>query len=104
MALGWFWHSGKPYSIIDSNSNTYNADNLNDYHRMDISMDYKFSTKKLNFKTGFSIYNVYNRKSLISREYERKYTSFSDFTNERFVKQDYYSLGFTPNVFLRVYF
>lgn len=104
---GWFWHSGKPFSEMNDSGEitSYNLQRLPDYHRLDVSGSYELHGEKGNtFKIGFSIYNLFNRKSLISREYERKYTRFLDFTNERFVKQDYYSLGFIPNVFFRVCF
>ena len=105
-ALGWFWHTGKPYNIVDNNGQiiSYNENNLPSYHRMDVSVDYNFSKNKIDFKTGISFYNLYNRKSLLSREYERKYNGFSDFTNPRYEKQDFYSLGFTPNIFVRISF
>jgi hypothetical protein len=105
-SIGWVWHTGKPFSDIDENGVilALNQDNLPNYHRMDFSIDYTFSIKNSKFKTGISMYNLYNRKSLLSREYERKYASFSDFTNERYERQDFYSLGFTPNVFFRISF
>ncbi|OYU80835.1 MAG: hypothetical protein CFE23_07675 [Flavobacterium sp. BFFFF1] len=103
-ALGWFWHTGKPYSAVNERGMTesFNADNLPVYHRMDISCEYAFTSGKVNFKTGFSVYNLYNRKSLISREYERQYSTFTDLANERYEKQDYYSLGITPNLFFKM--
>ncbi len=103
-ALGWFWHTGKPYSIINERGmvESFNANTLPVYHRMDLSCEYTFSSGKVNFRTGFSIYNLYNRKSIISREYERQFSTISDLANERYEKQDYYSLGITPNVFFRV--
>lgn len=103
-ALGWFWHTGKPYSIINERGmiESFNEDTLPVYHRMDVSCEYTFSSGKVNFRTGFSIYNLYNRKSIISREYERQFRTFPDLANERYEKQDYYSLGITPNVFFRV--
>lgn len=105
-ALGWCWNSGKPYSTITTTgeSNGFNNNNLTSYHRIDFSLNYNFFHHKINYKTGFSIYNLLNQKNILSREYERKYASFSDFSNPRFVSQDYYSLGFTPNIFFRVSF
>ncbi|AWA29809.1 hypothetical protein HYN48_06810 [Flavobacterium magnum] len=105
-ALGWFWHTGKPYSSISDLGTTesFNADNLPVYHRMDVSCEYAFLFGKINFRTGFSVYNLYNRKSLISREYERQFVTAADLANERYKRNDYYSLGITPNVFFRVSF
>ncbi len=106
VALAWFWHTGKPYSIVDSSGQitSFNQNNLPQYHRVDLSFDYSFSTEKTKFKTGFSVYNIYNRKSLISIENTRKYATISDFSNPRYEKQEFYSLGITPNIFMRMSF
>ncbi|AWI25698.1 TonB-dependent receptor plug domain-containing protein [Flavobacterium pallidum] len=103
-ALGWFWHTGKPYSYINERGmiESFNENNLPVYHRMDVSCEYTFSSGKIKFRTGFSIYNLYNRKSIISREYERQFVSVGDLANERYKRNDYYSLGITPNVFFRI--
>jgi outer membrane cobalamin receptor len=102
--VAWVWNSGKPYSVINENGTieSLNENNLSSYHRLDASFEYNFSKKNTHFKTGFSMYNIYDRKSILNREYERKYSSFSDFSNPRYEKQDFYSLGFTPNIFFRI--
>jgi len=102
--VAWVWNSGKPYSVINDNGTiqSLNENNLSSYHRLDASFDYNFSKNNIRYKTGISIYNIYDRKSVLNREYERKYSSFSDFSNPRYEKQDFYSLGFTPNIFFRI--
>jgi len=102
---GWFWHSGKPFSTINDSGEitSYNSQRLPNYHRLDISGSYQFQNQKGNtFKIGASIYNLYNRKALISKELERNYTEVSDFITPRYSMQKFYSLGIMPNVFFRV--
>ncbi|WP_412465163.1 TonB-dependent receptor plug domain-containing protein [Flavobacterium mekongense] len=104
---GWFWHSGKPYSTINETGDiiSYNAKRLPDYHRLDVSAVYQFQTAKGNhFKIGVSVYNLYNRHSLLSKELERQYASLSDFSNPRYEGREFYTLGIMPNVFFRLSF
>jgi hypothetical protein len=106
-ALGWFWHTGKPYSSINESGEivAYNSETLPDYHRLDFSGFYQFRDKKnWLYKVGFSVYNLYNRHEIISKELERKFTDLGDFITPKYTVQDYYSLGITPNIFLRVSF
>ena len=107
MALGWFWHSGKPYSILNESNqiDSFNTGQLPSYHRMDVSGMYHFHNQKSwSGKVGISIYNIYNQKTIISKEYERQYTSISDIVNTNYSVQNYVSLGIMPNVFLRIIF
>lgn len=104
---GWFWHTGKPYSELDSSNKVtgFNTQRLPAYHRFDVSGIYEFAhSKKWSAKTGFSIYNLYNRKSLLAREYERQYATAGSLNTTAYKLQEYYSLGFTPNVFVRFQF
>jgi hypothetical protein len=68
---------------------------------MDLSATYDFKLLKrqnIRAKAGFSIRNVYDQKNIISREY----IGNNSLDNPvRLV--DRYSIGFTPNVFFRVY-
>jgi outer membrane cobalamin receptor len=105
--MGWFWHSGKPFSNINDlgEITSYNSDRLPNYHRLDISGSYLFqSTKGNSYKVGISIYNLYNRNASISKELERNFTNVSDFISPRYSVQEFYSLGMMPNVFCRVNF
>lgn len=107
LALGWFWHSGKPYSLLNESEQitSFNSQKLPNYHRLDVSGSYQFpNPKKVKFKIGISVYNLYNHHNIISKEFERKYNSIDDFTNPKYKIQDFYSLGITPNVFLRMSF
>ncbi len=107
LALGWFWHSGKPYSVINESGDvtSFNSRILPHYHRLDISGLYQFKDRlERNYKIGFSIYNAYNRKSLTSKEFERRYPSFESFSTPEYTLQRYNSLQITPNIFFRVDF
>jgi len=107
LTSGWFIHSGKPFSLINDTTEeiSFNSETLSAYHRMDLSGYYEFNKlKEATIKVGFSIYNVYNNRNIISKEFERKYNNFSDITSEKYVIQNYYSLGITPNIFVRVVF
>lgn len=107
LTAGWFWHSGKPFSTVNDSGEiaSYNAQRLPNYHRMDISGSYQFQTIKGNtLKIGLSVYNLYNRNVLISKELKRNFANVTDFNIPRFSVQEFYSLGIMPNVFFRVNF
>ncbi len=104
VTAGWFWHCGKPFSQLDDTGRvtSYNSDRLPVYHRLDVSALYVFRKRKTwNGKIGASVTNVYNRRSVISKEYERNFSDINDFFGTSYNIQDYYSLGIMPNVFLR---
>lgn len=107
LAAGWFWHSGKPYSELNPAGQVtdFNSQSLPAYHRLDLSAAYEVFHKNENtLKIGFSVYNAYNNHVVISREFERSYLSVDDFITPRYAVRDYYSLGITPNVFVRMGF
>jgi hypothetical protein len=107
IAAGWFWHSGKPYSSLNESEqvSSFNTQRLPAYHRLDISGAYQFVTQNpVSYKVGISIYNAYNNHTIISKEFERKYITIDDYIHPKYAVQDYYSLGITPNIFLRVSF
>lgn len=107
LTLGWFIHSGKPFSSLNNDNQiaTFNSERLPIYHRLDISAMYQLrETKSTSLKAGLSLYNLYNRKSIISKELERRYEDLADYSVPKYSIQDYYSLGITPNLFLRFTF
>ena len=106
-ALGWFWRSGKPYSTSNESGQieSLNDERLAGHHRLDVSVTYQFKeSKSWTGKIGFSVLNLYNQQTIISREYEKDYITVGDFVNSSFNVRDYYSLGITPNIFFRVNF
>ncbi|MEY8848219.1 TonB-dependent receptor plug domain-containing protein [Psychroserpens sp. XS_ASV72] len=107
LALGFNWHSGKPFTLPteDQNTNsniiTYkapNSSNLDNYFRTDVSTTYKFKFgEKINAQIGASIWNLFDRKNIIN-------TYFAKDENGNVITIENQSLGITPNVSFRVQF
>jgi len=108
IALGWKWHTGKPYTIssINPNNNTVVFDAINtgrlpSYHRLDFSSVYHFTFSEkhhLKGKIGISIRNLLGTKKLLSREY-----TGNNIPNDPIVKVDYFSVGRMPNFVFRIF-
>lgn len=109
-SLNWKWRTGKPYTPANSidpesgqiNYDIINSSRISNYHRLDLSSAYKFSlsdSKKNQLKLGFSLQNVYDNKNVLDRSYMIYYDETYQM-NE--IKS--YSLGITPNVFVRFEF
>ena len=116
-SVKWAWRTGKPYtpalgliqrvnvegeSYYDIKQGEINSQNLSCYHRLDFSSSYKFkllNSNLDNFKLGFTLLNIYNRKNIL----DRNFFVFYGTTNS--IKEvNRYSLGITPNIFLRFEF
>ena len=110
-SLGWLWHSGRATTNVTANKEEgqpveliytdLNAQNLPVYHKLDFSVLYNFKfdrAQNTRYQLGVSLNNVYNRKSLLNREFR----TTAGIDNE-LLTLDYNSLGFTPNVSLRVF-
>ncbi len=104
LASGWYWHTGKPYTLtnIVDNELVYsqiNGERLPAYHRLDLSFIYNFNLSNstgTKGKLGFSVYNLYNRKNLLNKEYTVTQSP------ENIVEiSDKYSLRMMPNFFVR---
>ncbi|HEU0137614.1 MAG TPA: TonB-dependent receptor, partial [Flavobacterium sp.] len=107
LSAGWFLHSGRPYSELNSTSDStlINDKRLPAHHRLNISAAYRFNiSSHLNGRVGFSVFNAYNKRTVISQEYERRYVNLGDFANPNNSLRNYYSLGITPNIFCRISF
>ena len=107
-ALGFNWHSGKPYTnyngVNDSSTeneiiyDTPNSRNLNDYIRFDCSATYDFNiSQSVKANLGASLWNVLNRKNILN-----VYYTLDEDNNVTSVENQ--SLGITPNVSFRVNF
>ena len=118
-SLGWKIRSGIPYTEAigthsDTNNNlriTYkpvNEKRLPDYQKIDFSTTYKFhfsNKKKIEGKIGVSLLNVLNTQNILDRTYELKFiNSQGNIEEQKLVKTDRLSLGFTPNVVFRLTF
>lgn len=107
LATGWNWHTGKPYSTLNNENRiiAYNSQRLPHYHRLDISGNYALkNTEKMKTTIGFSVYNLYNRKNALSKEWQGNYTSLESIYNANLTNQDYSGLEITPNLFLKIQF
>ncbi len=119
----WIYGTGRPYTAPlgnfiaeDEGANPIevlyvsdiNSFRLPDYHRLDISFNYKFSTKALEGNVGFSLFNVYNRKNVKFRRFSRLDTDLSSnantIGNTDYVQNDLFLLGFTPNISMEIRF
>ena len=82
-ALGWRWHTGKPYSkpeeiIVDDQGNEtlfykeINSFRLPNYKRLDFSSTYVFDISKRNNiqgTLGISVLNIFNTQNILNRSY-----------------------------------
>ncbi len=107
--------SGSRYTpalpVLEDETFVYDIDLLNDlqlpmYHRLDMSVKRTFEVKRMRFETGFTLFNVYNRRNIKSR----RYTGTFEFNEEedeaefRIQPVDIALLGITPNFFLNIHF
>lgn len=110
-SLGWIWHTGKAFTdLVDESVSggpvsvsfgDINANNLPVYHRLDLSVMKEFQSQKfehLRYRVGLSVLNVYNRRNLLNREFRTTPSLQNELIDTRV-----YSLGFTPNLVLRVF-
>ncbi|WP_439152004.1 TonB-dependent receptor domain-containing protein [Winogradskyella sp.] len=107
VALGFNWHSGRPYTKPLTNQNSdnavidYNSPNssrLNDYFRTDISAIYDFILSRgIKAQVGASLWNVFNQNNTINRYY-----TFD--ADDNIIQIDNRSLRFTPNFSFRLNF
>ncbi|MEQ9403606.1 MAG: TonB-dependent receptor plug domain-containing protein [Cyclobacteriaceae bacterium] len=111
LSIGWQWHTGKAFTEVMAIPNTsgpvtiqfdgINEANLPVYHRLDVSALYEFHPKnntRIRYRTGLSIFNIYNRKNLINREFRTTPSLQNELIDTRVV-----ALGFTPNIVFRVF-
>jgi hypothetical protein len=113
VSIGGIWRSGKPYTkpvegnetVQDGNTtfvnyDTPNAENLNDFKRLDASMNYSFKfSERVKASLRAGVINLTNERNLINRYYE-----VDPNNSDEAIQIDNTSLGFTPNVSFRVNF
>ncbi|MGY5355283.1 TonB-dependent receptor [Wenyingzhuangia sp. IMCC45467] len=120
-SLGWRFRSGIPYTVktAELNNNNklkvvfknLNTERLPNYKRLDFSTRYKFcfnKDKNIKGQLGLTLQNIFNRKNILSRDYEIQTIVNNEGQNntdkEILVETDKISLGFVPNISLRVNF
>ena len=99
-ALGWRWHTGKPYSKAieieeDQDGNSYlvydgiNNYRLPNYNRVDFSTTYKFKiSNTFRGKVGFSVLNLLDKENILNRKYSiesmnKNITTIDTHSNQR---------------------
>jgi len=113
VSLGGIWRSGQPFTkpvngneTIQNGSQTVvnydtpNSNNLEDFIRLDASINYNFNVSnhiKASLRAG--VLNVLDKKNTINRYYE-----VNPNDSESAVQIDNKSLGLTPNISIRVNF
>jgi hypothetical protein len=110
----WIYATGRPYTapvgaytlnLIDGTTSTYyavsdkNSYRLPAYHRMDIAASYRFkifNQKGKNNSVSFSVFNLYNRINVSSRQFQ--------VVDDVILQSDISYLGITPNITLSLKF
>jgi len=110
----WVFGSGQPYTapvgqyeldLLGDNSLSYihvgekNDQQLPDYHRMDVSVSYRFfdpNASRWKTEAGLSIFNLYDHKNVWYRKY--------DLDVSPIIISDVTMLGFTPTLFIKFKF
>lgn len=119
----WIYGTGRPYTAPLGNFNIDNPGNgdldvlfvsdinsfrLPDYHRLDVSINYKQEIGGVDTEIGFSVFNLYDRKNIKYRRFrevdEDLQSGVNTIGNTNYVQNDLFLLGFTPNVSLKVRF
>jgi hypothetical protein len=117
-SANWIFATGRPYSapsgaysitLLDGSSQDYftvtskNSLRLPDYHRFDISVNYKLYLGSYNDKDrqeigyiGFSLFNVYNRKNIWYKQYAIE--------SGKVIETNVTYLGITPNITISLKF
>ncbi len=107
LALGINWHTGKPYTEPDTNTpvsegtinyGPTNENRQHDYLRVDFSSRYDFNlNNKTKLEIGFALWNVLNKKNIISSYYTLDESENTQKINEK-------ALSITPNIHLKLTF
>jgi len=114
-ALGFNWHSGKPYTIplkdnefITENGqeiiqyDTANAERLPDYLRTDLSAEYLWEiNENVDAKFNFALLNLFSNDNTLNIHYALNSDENGD---TQINKIEEVSLGFTPNFSFQVLF
>ncbi|WP_179345545.1 TonB-dependent receptor [Winogradskyella ursingii] len=113
MSVGGIWRSGQPFTqpvegneTVQDGNNTFvnydtpNSDNLDDFMRLDASLNYDFQlTKNVQSSLRFGVINMLNRKNDINTYFE-----VDPNDNENAIRIENKSLGLTPNISFRCQF
>ena len=111
LSLGWIWNSGRATTNVSSVKeegvpvqvvfDDLNSENLPVYHKLDVSVLYDFklnTSSKTKYQVGVSVQNLYDRKSILNREFRTTPGIDNDL-----VSLEQNSIGFAPNASLRIF-
>lgn len=120
-SLGWSISSGRPFSnrmnfqivpsmnnstgpreLVIATVNSFNDDRLPAEHQLDVSFLYRFRSKKrdrLNGLIGWSVYNVYNQKNILSRDF---FIDNRPGMASKLAYNDGVNMGVTPSFVIRL--
>ncbi len=112
-SAGWRFRSGAPFTPVESfdpanediNFGPINSSRLPNYHRLDMSIFYNFplsTNNRIRGNFGVALQNVYARRVPISVFYRTD--TNPDTGEDELDRLEQLSLGFTPNVTLRISF
>ncbi|RBP29870.1 hypothetical protein DFR65_10596 [Oceanihabitans sediminis] len=112
VSIGGIWRSGQPYTktiegneMVQDGNNTYvnfdspNSENINDFMRLDASINYNINFKNSKLSAKFGVLNLFDRENDINKYYEVNPNDFNTI-----IENNNKSLGFTPNLSLRIGF
>lgn len=114
----FIYGSGKPFTPADLSDDRvllYDIEKINsrrlpDYSRLDLSAKYSFNIGNVKGESGFTFFNLFNRRNIKSRRYAEQFLFDEDISNQlsldqsRIIALDTYLLGFTPNFFFNIKF
>jgi hypothetical protein len=113
-SASWIYATGRPYTapvgayqlnLIDGTTGSYysvsdkNSNRLPEYHRLDLAASYRFDLfrqKGKNNSLSFSVFNLYNRINVSSRQFQ--------LVDDVILQSDVSYLGITPNLTFSVKF
>ncbi len=131
LAANWTYSSGTPYTPVENFQSVVflpespnpisanfikygevNAERLPDYHRLDLSLQYRFPLEaiaharadKVGGTIGLNVINAYNRTNFRNRRYRVLPADLAESGQAELLTVDYELLGFTPNLFVRLNF
>jgi len=96
----WTFVSGRPFGYLSRDSNvppeSENYERLPSVHHLDMSIARKFYTRTLDWEIGCNLYNVYNRKNILSRHVD------TDSNSSHFRSVDVFIPSFNPNLYIKI--
>jgi hypothetical protein len=114
-SLSYIFSSGQPFtdlSVLVVNPQDRRLVNpnqriryLDDYHRVDLGVNYTFPISKTNGELGFSLFNVFNRNNVKYRQYVYAIRPQQNGNaNIRLIGTELQMLGITPNLSFKISF